>query len=303
MNHSEAPEGTRPARVVSVGRNSAWIAFAGSDDLQLASLPKRLERLSLVPGDLVYAAILDAERVIVERREPRSFALERRSAGGRLKTMAANIDGIAIVSALAQPPFHAAMVDELLAFAAIYQITARLLLTKLDLAGPQAADEIVSLYRSLGYLVLTANPKAHVGVDAIEAALRGHSTLLIGQSGVGKSSLFRALGGTATVGDVSASGRGRQTTTTGRLHHFDEGFMIDSPGVGDFELDGMTTADVANGFVEFVPLIGSCRFTDCSHTHEPGCAIIAAVDADDIARSRYDSYIAIVNRPNQTSSR
>jgi ribosome biogenesis GTPase len=297
LNHSEAPDGTRPARVVSVGRNSAWIAFEGSDELQLASLPKRLERLSLVPGDLVYAAILDAERVIVERREPRSFALERRS-GGRVKTMAANIDGIAIVSALARPPFHAAMVDELLAFAAIYQITAHLLLTKLDLAGPEAADQIASLYRSLGYVVLTANPKAHVGVDAIEAALRGHSTLLIGQSGVGKSSLFRALGGTATVGEVSATGRGRQTTTTGRLHHFDEGFLIDSPGVGEFELDGMSTADVANGFVEFVPLIGSCKFTDCSHTHEPGCAIIAAVDAGRIARSRFDSYSAIVGRSN-----
>jgi ribosome biogenesis GTPase len=210
--------------------------------------------------------------------------------------MAANVDGIAVVSAVAQPPFHAAMVDELLAFAAIYQITARLLLTKLDLAAPASADAIVDLYRSLGYLVLTAHPKAGVGIDAIESALRGHRTLLIGQSGVGKSSLFRALGGSATVGEVSAIGRGRQTTTTGRLHHFDDGFLIDSPGVSEFELDGMTTADVANGFVEFVPLLGSCKFTDCSHTHEPGCAIIAAVDAGRIARSRYDSYIAIVNR-------
>lgn len=282
--------------MVSVGRNSAWIAFEGSDALQLASLPKRLERLSLVPGDLVHVAILDAEHVIVERREPRSFALERRSAGGRTKTMAANIDGIAIVSAVAQPPFHAAMVDELLAFAAIYQITARLLLTKLDLAAPQAADAIVALYRSLGYLVLTTHPKAGVGIDAVETALRGHRTLLIGQSGVGKSSLFRALGGSAAVGAVSAIGRGRQTTTTGRLHHFDDGFLIDSPGVSEFELDGMTTADIANGFVEFLLLIGSCKFTDCSHTHEPGCAIRSAVGAGQIARSRYESYVAIVGR-------
>jgi ribosome biogenesis GTPase len=188
------------------------------------------------------------------------------------------------------------MVDELLAFAAIYQITARLLLTKLDLATPEAAGAIVHLYHSLGYIVFTAHPKAGVGVDAIEAALRGHRTLLIGQSGVGKSSLFRALGGPATVGEVSAIGRGRQTTTTGRLHHFDDGFLIDSPGVSEFELDGMTTADIANGFVEFVPLIGSCKFTDCSHRTEPACAIRAAVDAGRIARSRYDSYLAIVSR-------
>jgi ribosome biogenesis GTPase len=290
------PDATRAARVVSVGRNSAWIAFEGSDELQLASFPKRLERLSLVPGDLVHAAVLDAERVIVERREPRTFALERRTGGGRLKTMAANIDGIAIVAALAQPPLHPAMVDELLAFAAIHQITAHLILTKPDLAESEAADAIVTLYRSLGYLVLTANPKAREGVDAIEAVLRGHRTLLIGQSGVGKSSLFRAFGGSATVGDVSKGGRGRQTTSAGRLHHFDDGFVIDSPGVSEFELDGMTAADVANGFVEFVPLLGSCRFTDCSHRREPGCAIRAAVDAGRIARSRFESYIAIVSR-------
>jgi ribosome biogenesis GTPase len=287
---------SRPARVVSVGRNAAWIAFEGSDELHLASLRKHVERLSLVPGDLVWALPLDDERVVIDRREPRTFALERKTAGGRTKTMAANIDGIAIVAAFAQPPLHPAMVDELLAFAEIHGLTARLVLTKADLADDAFVTQMLALYRGIGYEVLAANPRAKVGIDAIESAFLGHRTLLIGQSGVGKSSLFKALGGTATVGDLSKIGRGKQTTTTGRLHHFADGFLIDSPGVSEFELRDIPWAEVAEGFVEFRPLIGTCRFTDCSHRTEPGCAITTAVEYGTIAPSRYESYRAIVAR-------
>jgi ribosome biogenesis GTPase len=119
---------------------------------------------------------------------------------------------------------------------------------------------------------------------------------LIGQSGVGKSSLFQALGGDADVGDVSKTGRGKQTTTAGRLHRFAAGFLIDSPGVGEFELRDLSAAEIARGFVEFAPLLGSCRFSDCVHRSEPGCAVLAAVAAGTIAGSRYDSYRAILER-------
>src|ERR1700692_4764316 len=108
--------GARPARVVSVGRNAVWLAFEGSDELHFASIRKQQERISLVPGDMVQAVPMDDERVVVDRREPRTFALERRTAGGRTKTMAANVDGIAIVAPFAQPSFHAAMVEGLRAF-------------------------------------------------------------------------------------------------------------------------------------------------------------------------------------------
>ncbi len=289
---------------MNVGRNSAWIAFEGSDELQLAALPKRLERLSLVPGDLVEATALDAGHVIVESREPRTSALERRTGGGRTKTMAANIDGIAIVAAFAEPPFHAAMVDELLAFAELHGLTARLILTKADLAPRANVETITALYRRLGYTVLIANPRASFvsnsrglsGIEAIEEALHGHRTLLIGQSGVGKSSIFRALGGLANVGEVSKIGRGRQTTTSARLHHFADGFMIDSPGVSEFELREIAPSEVADGFVEFRPFFGRCRFADCAHRGEPGCAVVPAVESGEIARSRYESYRAIIAR-------
>jgi ribosome biogenesis GTPase len=286
----------RPARVVSVGRNAVWLAFEGSDELHFASIRKQQERISLVPGDMVQAVPMDDERVVVDRREPRTFALERRTAGGRTKTMAANVDGIAIVAAFAQPSFHAAMVDELLAFAEIHDLKARLLLTKADLASSQDVERILALYGRLGYVVLSINPRARAGLDEVERELRGHQTLLIGQSGVGKSSLFRAFGGSATVGEVSAGGRGRQTTTSGRLHYFADGFIIDSPGVGEFELRDLPWSEVAYGFIEFQPYFGKCRFTDCSHRSEPGCAIRAAVDSGDISPSRFESYLSMVGR-------
>jgi ribosome biogenesis GTPase len=294
----------RLARVVSVGRNAAWISFEDETLVRLASLRKNVERLALVPGDLVRATPLEDDRVVVDRREPRSFALERTTAGGRTKTMAANVDGIAVVAAFARPPLHLAMIDELLAFARLHEIDARLILTKGDLAtSASEVRAILDLYRGLGYEALVANPKAGDGMAAVESTLAGRRTLLIGQSGVGKSSLFRALGGEGDIGDVSKIGRGKQTTTTGRLHRFATGFLIDSPGVGEFELHGFGAHDVALGFIEFAPLVARCRFTDCTHRTEPGCAVRGAVTAAEVAASRYASYLAILERPPGDDSR
>jgi len=293
MRHGE---GERLARVVSVGRNAAWIAFEDEEIVRLAQLRKTMAREALVPGDLVFATPLDDARVLIERREPRTFALERETAGGRIKTMAANIDGIAIVAALARPAPHFGMIDELLAFAEIHDIGARLIFTKADLAEDTDPVALVATYARLNYVALIANPKTRHGMTAIEREFAGHRTLLIGQSGVGKSSLFGALGGTADVGDVSRFGRGNQTTTTGRLHRFADGFLIDSPGVGEFELRGCTPAQIALGFRDFTPHFGACRFADCVHRSEPGCAIRSAVGAGTIAASRYESFRAILDR-------
>jgi ribosome biogenesis GTPase len=297
MTHAR-PNGERLARVVSVGRNAAWIAFEDEGAVLLASLRKSIDRRMLVPGDLVVARPLDAERVVIERREPRTFSLERTTARGRTKTMAANVDGIAIVAAFARPSLHFAMIDELLAFAEIHDIGARIFFTKPDLAdSPTEVASTLERYAAIGYTAIAINPKSGDGVPDVRDRLAGRQTLLIGQSGVGKSSLFAALGGEADVGDVSKIGRGKQTTTTGRLHRFvGGGFLIDSPGVGEFELRGCTPAQIALGFVEFAPLLQSCRFGDCTHHSEPGCSVRAAVEAGAIAASRYASYVAMIER-------
>jgi ribosome biogenesis GTPase len=274
-----------------------WIAFEDDHRLLLASLRKRAEKVPLVPGDLVVATPLDDERVVIDRRLPRDFALERTTAGGRTKTMAANVDAIAIVAAFARPAIHLTMIDELLAFAELHDLYPAIVLTKSDvLDDPIAQAAIVDLYRHLGYAVFVVNPKTREGTEAIERELSRRRTLLVGQSGVGKSSLFAALGGVSVVGDVSKIGRGKQTTTTGRLHRFAAGFLIDSPGVGEFELVGYSQGQIASGFPEIAAAAPGCRFADCTHRSEPNCAVGTAVAAGRIAASRYASYLAMLAR-------
>ena len=287
----------RIARVVSVGRNAAWIAFEDDDRILLAQMRKRAEKVSLVPGDLVAATPLDEDRVVIDRRLPRDFALERTTAGGRIKTMAANVDGIAIVAAFARPPIHLAMIDELIAFAELHSLGVVIVLTKSDvLADDVRVAEIVDTYRGLGYDLFLANPKERAGTADVARALAERRTLIVGQSGVGKSSLFGALGGESLVGDVSKIGRGKQTTTTGRLFRFPRGFMIDSPGVGEFELVGYGPRELASGFREIASAGATCRFGDCTHRSEPGCSVTAAVAAGGIAASRYESYRTVLAR-------
>ncbi len=282
---------------MSVGRNAAWIAFEDDHRILLAQMRKRIEKVSLVPGDLVAATPLDDERVVIDRRLPREFALERTTAGGRVKTMAANVDGIAIVAAFERPAIHLAMIDELVAFAELHELYVALVLTKRDLLGDDArADAIADVYRTLGYALFLANPKLREGTAEIARALAGRRTLIVGQSGVGKSSIFGALGGESLVGDVSKIGRGKQTTTTGRLYRFERGFMIDSPGVGEFELAGYSPAELAGAFREMAAVAGGCRFGDCTHRSEPGCAVRDGVASGAIAASRYASYRTMLAR-------
>ncbi|MFN2459853.1 MAG: ribosome small subunit-dependent GTPase A [Candidatus Velthaea sp.] len=279
----------RRARVVAVGRNAAWVVFAGEREPRLVNFRKKAKHPMPVPGDLVTVSERD-EHTVVDGVVPRSFALERRTAGGRTKTMAANVDTLAVVAALVDPPIHLAMIDRLIAFAVQHDVATTLLLTKADLAGSDAADGIAAIYRPLEIPVLVLQPKTGGGMAALEAHVAARHALLIGQSGVGKSSIFRALGGISVVGEVSRHGQGRQTTTSARLVEFADGFLIDSPGIGEFALDPMPPAEVAELFVEMRPFAGRCRFRNCRHVAEPDCAVRDAAADGRIALSRYASY-------------
>ncbi len=287
-------DGLRRARVIAVGRNAAWIVAEDESEPRAASLRKAARYAMPVPGDLVAGREMAPDRVVIDAVHPRSVALTRKTGGGRTKTMAANVDTIAIVAALVDPPLHLAMVDHLVAFAVQHEIEALLLLTKADLAGEEPAERVAALYRGLAVPALILQPKTGRGIDGLRDLLETRHALLVGNSGVGKSSIFRALGGIGLVGDVTRFGRGRQTTTSARLVRIGEGFLIDSPGIGEFELDPMPATEAAWLFGEMRDLATRCRFADCRHASEPDCAVRAAVAAGSIAASRYASYLSLV---------
>ena len=287
---------TFPARVVSVGKNAARVVLDAEEHPRVADLKRATgKRTMLAPGDRVHVRLLEDGRALVDTVEPRNFTLQRRTVEGRAKTMAANVDTLVTVTALADPPPRLLTLDQLLAFAELEDIAALVVLTKPDLAEVETTSRICALYHALGYECLIVNPKAGENIEGLRAALAGRHALLCGVSGVGKSSIFRALGGDAVIGDVSRHGLGRQTTTASRLYRMPNGFLIDSPGVAEFGLGTITPGELVEAFREMRDLPAQCRFTDCSHLHEPDCAVRAAVADGRIAESRYESYRRILS--------
>ena len=185
------------ARVVRVGRNSAWVVPEDEETPRLASLRRKGANMQsmLLLGDLVDVRPHEDGTVVVDRVLPRTFELERRTVTGRTKSMAANVDTIAIVAAMVDPPIRLSMVDQLIAFAELQERSVLVLLTKVDLTDGSDAQRILELYRSLGYRAFELQPKRGDGVEILRNALDGANALMVGQSGVGKSSIYRAFGG------------------------------------------------------------------------------------------------------------
>lgn len=248
-----------------------------------------------VPGDVVDVRMLEDGRVLIDRVHDRGFTLLRRSIEGRSKIMAANVDMLATVTSLAEPPPRLLTLDQLLAFAEFESLRALVVFTKPDLADEATAGRLRGLYAGLGYDVVVVNPKAGVNVEELRSALAGRCSMLSGVSGVGKSSIFRALGGEAVVGETARHGLGRQTTTAARLYRLPEGFLIDSPGVAEFGLGAVVPQELVQGFREMRDAAPHCRFTDCTHREEPGCAVKAGIEQGTIAESRYLNYRRILD--------
>lgn len=253
----------------------------------------------MVCGDrVIWQAAPDGSGVVVALA-PRRNVLCRPDFKGRIKLVASNIDQIMVVCAVV-PELSTGLIDRYLVAAEATGILPLIVINKTDLLAPSAREELdgrLAPYRRLGYPVIHTSARALHGLDELVAALRGHTSILVGHSGVGKSSLVQALLPDAQirVGELSeASGKGMHTTTTAVLYHLPQGGdLIDSPGIREFGLWEITPEQAAAGFIEFRPFLGQCRFRDCSHHHEPGCAIRAAAENGAISRERLESYYRI----------
>ena len=256
----------------------------------------------LVCGDKVRWGRNARGDCIVQDRLPRHTELARPDGRGRKKVIAANVDQILIVTA-PQPAFNPGLVDRYLVAAEALGITPVIVLNKMDLLDDDTRRQLTPLldeYRTLGYRVVETSIKPPItGLDNLTTTLEGHTNIFVGQSGVGKSSLINAIlpDAEARVGAISeATGKGTHTTTTAWLYPLpgDRGSVIDSPGIREFGLWNIDPHQLANGFREFRQMADQCRFRDCLHRNEPGCAVRAAVEEGRISPRRYESYLRIL---------
>ena len=275
--------------VASYGRRYR-VEVPGSGEFDCVARGKRRD---FACGDRVRIEPSAPGQGVIEEVCPRS-ALLYRSDAYREKLIAANVTQVAIVVAAVPPP-HEALLNRCLVAAEHAGIAACICLNKADLPQHAAQSERLALYSALGYPVVALSARSDVA--PLRPRLQGKVSVLVGQSGVGKSTIVNALlpYAFARTNEISeALGAGRHTTTHARLYHLDaESSIIDSPGLQAFGLHHIHLDALAQGFVEFRQYIGRCRFRDCHHLGEPGCAIEAATAEGGVSARRLAAYRAL----------
>jgi ribosome biogenesis GTPase len=234
---------------------------------------------------------------------PRKNYIIRRSTNlsRQAHVIAANVDEAFLIVSLYFPEIKLPFLDRLLVTCEVYGVPVTLVLNKVDLYRDQVPDQVDAfrrIYESAGYRVIETSAVTGEGVDALRAAVRGKVCLLSGESGVGKSSLIRAIDPTLDpkVGQISEVHlQGKHTTSLYEMYRTQDGaFLLDTPGLRGFGLVDLKKEEIALYFPEMLKLSRSCRFTPCTHTHEPGCAVKAAVDQGVISAERYNSYLGML---------
>ena len=278
-------------RILKVYNNVLHVA--AEDGIILCKLRGRVKKgrsdMGLVPGDLVALERISPEEGVIERIEERTNLLQR--------PRVANLTQIVITVAAASPDPHPLVVSRFLVLAELSGVKKIILcVNKMDLCtGDPAA--FLSEYEAAGYPVLRVSAEQGTGLAELREYLAGEITVLAGPSGAGKSSLLNALDPSLALvtGTVSEKiGRGRHTTRRAELLPFMGGYVVDTPGFTQQELTELAPEDLAHCFPDFAHYTG-CRFSPCSHSHEPNCAVKAAVEAEELSRERYDAYIALLN--------
>ncbi|HFQ13469.1 MAG TPA: small ribosomal subunit biogenesis GTPase RsgA [Gammaproteobacteria bacterium] len=303
---SRQPAPSQSPHATSASRRGRIIAHLGKrllvedENGQEHRCSARRNLPALACGDEVGWQQPDPRSCVIHELRPRRSLLARPDARGRQKIIAANLDQILIVCA-PRPELNEGLLDRYLVAATLTGIEPVIVLNKIDLldeAALAAYRKRLAVYSKLGYRVIHTSAHADAAFNSLLECLREKTSVLVGQSGVGKSSLLNRLlpGVEARVGEMSeATGKGRHTTTTARLYHLPEsGDLIDSPGIREFGLWNVTPAQLARGFPEFADLQPHCRFRDCRHRNEPGCAVLDALREGRISLARHDSYLRIL---------
>jgi ribosome biogenesis GTPase len=256
--------------------------------------------LKLAVGDDVELERVEgSDAFVVCEIHPRRSKLARREpgAGRGERIVAANVDQVVVVFALVKPTPHPRMLDRFLVIAEANSLAARIVINKVDLAGEAEAKALFADHVRAGYPLHLTSTKDGRGLGPLHDALQGRTSALSGPSGVGKSSLMNALypGLNLRVGEISESvNKGRHTTVGALLHPLpDGGFVADTPGLREIGLWGLDPSELADCFPEFRPLTPQCRFADCTHTVEPGCAVREAIAAGEVSVTRHESYVKL----------
>lgn len=256
----------------------------------------------VVVGDRVVVEPDGESSVIVEIVPRRNYVIRRASnLSKESHIIAANIDHALLLVTLHAPTTPREFVDRFLVTCEAYKVPVTIVLGKADMLDGEMlaeAEEFEAIYGDAGYEVMRLSSLRGEGVEQIRRMLHGHTTLVAGNSGVGKSTLIGTIDPTIEIrtGEISESHhKGKHTTTFSTMYPIEEGYIIDTPGIKGFGLIDIDERELCRYFPEMMRLAPDCRFYNCTHTHEPGCAVREAVEEGRVAWSRYESYLKILD--------
>lgn len=281
--------------VISHSGKWAFVQIGDTEHLCLIDDAMRCNRASLLcPGDEVFVS-LSGEHPLVQGVAQRRTKLSRLApvhSSLEEQVVAANVDLLVVVASASRPAFKPGVIDRFLVNAQIGGVTPVAVINKMDLVD--AEPEAIAMYRGLGLPIVGTSCTTGQGLDELRSLLQGKLSVVAGHSGVGKSSLLNALDPELTIATQEVSkttDKGRHTTTASRLYRLrDEIRIIDTPGARNLGIWGISTEEVSYYFPELAEYAVGCKFRDCTHIHEPECAVLEAVESGKITKLRYSSY-------------